>query len=91
VPELCAIPQRKSPGFSDRLAVVPDLLGAETFAGIKAGARAKSRANPGGTVAYETISRLCRAELSFMKALDEPRDVLGRAQAMCKQECITVP
>jgi hypothetical protein len=36
MPELCAIPERKSPCFSVRLAVVPDLLGAETFAGIKA-------------------------------------------------------
>jgi hypothetical protein len=40
MPELCAIPERKSPCFSVRLAVVPHLLGAETFAGIKGESRA---------------------------------------------------
>jgi hypothetical protein len=44
MPELCAIPERKSPCFSVRLAVVPDLLGAETFAGIKAKAERIARA-----------------------------------------------
>jgi hypothetical protein len=45
-------PQRKSPCFSVRLAVVPDLLGAETFAGIKAKAE---RITPSGVKVAQLI------------------------------------
>jgi len=77
-PELSAIPQRKSPGFSDRLAVVPDLLGAETFAGIKAEAEritAPERSfvpthKNGGTVPYVTLIESAPTALAVYHCAD---------------------
>jgi hypothetical protein len=62
-PDLLAIRQRAVPGFADRLAVVTDLLPAETFTTLRA--EAERLVGPersfvpthkkGGTVAYETL------------------------------------
>jgi hypothetical protein len=62
-PDLAAIAARPSPGFTDRLAVVPDFLPAAAFAALAAEAErllAPERSfvpthKQGGTVAYETL------------------------------------
>jgi hypothetical protein len=77
-PDLCAIRQRESPDFSDRLAVVPDLLEAETFAGIKAQAErsiAPERSlvpthKKGGTVAYGTLIESAPAIVALYHGAD---------------------
>jgi 2OG-Fe(II) oxygenase superfamily len=72
-PNLGASWQRETPGFADRLAVVPDLLPAEIFATLKAESEqlvTHERSlvpthKKGGTVAYETLIASAPAIAAF--------------------------
>jgi hypothetical protein len=78
VPQLRACFDGAMPGFSDRLAVVPDLLLAETFATLKA--EAERLIGPersfvpthkkGGTVAYETLIASAPAIVALYHSAD---------------------
>ena len=77
-PDLLAIRQRAVPGFADRLAVVTDLLPAETFTTLRA--EAERLVGPersfvpthkkGGTVAYETLIASAPAIVAFYHSAD---------------------
>ena len=78
VPHLTASFHGATPGFSDRLAVVPDLLSAGTFATLKAEAErlvAPERSfvpthKKGGTIAYETLIASAPAVVALYHSAD---------------------
>src|SRR5215831_6052415 len=78
VPHLTASFHGATPGFSDRLAVVPDLLSAGTFATLRAEAErlvAPERSfvpthKKGGTVAYETLIASAPAIVALYHSAD---------------------
>jgi hypothetical protein len=84
-PDLGDLAQREPPRFSDRFAVLPDLLPARTFTTLKAEAErliAPERSfvpahKSGGAVAYETLIASAPAIVSFYHCADF-RDFISR-------------